>query len=203
MKPGGIVVGVHDPEHLEHLDVLLARTDEARRDIILVAVNTDGAPPRDDRDDDARHVVGAWENRVFTTAVACAEDAGRPVALMALRSDEPYGAVLRAAGCLRATCVVLGTGEGGVEAQARRIRRDWAELDDGRRARERRDRAGRSRGLTRGLDGDRPRPRHERGLVTPRPRRIRARAHGPAPATSPVHDAARCDAVGRGRSLLP
>ena len=126
------MVGVHDPDHLEHLDALLARTDEAHRDIILVAVNTDGSTPVEDRDDDARRVVGAWENRVFTTAVASAEDAGRPVALMALRSDEPYGAVLRAAGCLRSNSVVLGAGEGRLEAQVRRIRREWDQADDGR-----------------------------------------------------------------------
>ncbi len=132
VRPGGIVVGVHDPDRLAHLDVLLARADGADRDIILVAVNTDGSQPLADRDDDAREVVGAWENRVFTTAVAAAEDAGRPVALMALRSDEPYGAVLRAAGCLQSTRIVLGSGERGVEAQARRIRREWDELGHAR-----------------------------------------------------------------------
>ncbi len=131
VRPGGIVVGVHDPDHLDHLDVLLAREDSDGRDIILVAVNTAGVS-LDDHDDDPRHVVGEWENRVFTTAVASAEDAGRPVALVALRSDEPYCAVLQAAGCLRSTDVVLGTGEQGVEAQSRRIRRDWEQIDDGR-----------------------------------------------------------------------
>ena len=132
VRPNGIVVGVHDPDQLHHLDVLLAREDRAGRDIILVAVNTDGSSPPDDRDDDAAHVVGEWENRVFTTAVACAEDAGQPVTLVALRSEDPYLAVLQAAGCLQSTEVVLGTGEQGLEAQSRRIRHDWEQIDDGR-----------------------------------------------------------------------
>ncbi len=130
VRAGGIVVGVHDPDHLEHLDVLLARDDGADRDIILVAVNTDGSPPAD-HDDDAKHFVGDWEKRVFTTAVASAEDAGRPVALVALRSDEPYLAVLQAARCLHSETIVLGAGEQGIPAQSRQIRRDWEHLDNG------------------------------------------------------------------------
>ena len=131
VRAGGIVVGVHDPDHLEHLDVLLARDDKEHRDIILVAVNTDGAPSAD-HDDDAKRYVGEWENRVFTTAVASAEDAGRPVALVALRSDEPCLAVLQAARCLHSDTIVLGAGEQGIPAQSRQIRRDWEQLDDGR-----------------------------------------------------------------------
>ena len=40
---GGIVVGVHDPDRLEHPEKLLARDDVVNRDIVLVAVKTDGA----------------------------------------------------------------------------------------------------------------------------------------------------------------
>ena len=136
VKPGGIVVGVHDPDHLAHLDVLLARDADRTRDVILVAVNTQRARDwRDgetnaEADDDAKETVGEWENRVFTTAVASAEDAGRPVALVALRNADPYLAVLRAARCLRTTDIVFGEAERGVEWQSDAIRRDWEQVSD-------------------------------------------------------------------------
>ena len=130
VKAGGIVVGVHDPEHLEHLDVLLRRQNGEGRDVILVAVNSQGGDQLQDRDDDAKQVVGAWENRVFTTAVAAAEDAGRPLALLGLRSSGPYRGVLEAAACLRSRDVVFGLSERGLEWQTGEIRRDWDRMDN-------------------------------------------------------------------------
>ena len=131
VRPGGIVVGVHDPDCLDHLDVLLSRENADRQDIILVAVKTDGAQV-ENRDDDAKEVVGEWENRVFTTAVACAEDAGRPVALMSLRSARPYLAVLQAGLCLEADDIVFGASARGIEWQREQIRQDWDKVDDRR-----------------------------------------------------------------------
>ena len=131
VRPGGIVVGVHDPDCLDHLDVLLSRENADRQDIILVAVKTDGAQI-ENRDDDAKEVVGEWENRVFTTAVACAEDAGRPVALMSLRSARPYLAVLQAGLCLEADDIVFGASARGIEWQREQIRQDWDKVDDRR-----------------------------------------------------------------------
>ena len=131
VRPGGIVVGVHDPDCLDHLDVLLSRENADRQDIILVAVKTDGAQI-ENRDDDAKEVVGEWENRVFTTAVACAEDAGRPVALMSLRSARPYLAVLQAGLCLEANDIVFGASARGIKWQREQIRQDWDKVDDRR-----------------------------------------------------------------------
>ena len=129
VRPGGIVVGVHDPDRLDHLDVLLARQNAERRDIILVAVKTEGTQI-ENRNDDAEEVVGDWENRVFTTAVASAEDAGRPVALMILRSGSPYLAVLQAGLCLEARDVVFGASERGIDWQRAQIQQDWAQVED-------------------------------------------------------------------------
>ncbi len=133
VKPGGIVVGVHDPDHLEHLDVLLSRDGDEDRTIILVAVNTLDAQHSSGAEADGTDTVGEWENRVFTTAVASAEDAGRPVTLVALRGADPYLTVLRAALGLQSRHIIFGAAERGIEWQSGAIRRDWEQVGDRQR----------------------------------------------------------------------
>jgi Amino acid permease len=102
VRPGGIVVGVHDPEQLDHLNGVLEHSDPGKQDVILVAVKP-GDPAHFQQADEPDQVVGEWEVRVFTTAVAAAEDAGKPVVLVGLVGDRPYGTVLQAARALQST----------------------------------------------------------------------------------------------------
>lgn len=59
VRPEGVVIGVHDPEYLAHLDAWLERSDPAERDIVLVAVNSEKQPESAD-DDALERVVGPW-----------------------------------------------------------------------------------------------------------------------------------------------
>ena len=127
VRPGGIVVGVHDPDQLDHLNPVLEHSDPAKQDVILVAVKP-GDPAVLEDGDEPDQVVGEWEVRVFTTAVAAAEDAGIPVALVGLVGDRPYGTVLQAARSLRSGNVVVGISEEGAERQADEIRSDWHDM---------------------------------------------------------------------------
>jgi amino acid transporter len=127
VRPGGIVVGVHDPEQLGHLNGVLEHSDPGKQDVILVAVKP-GDPAHFQQADEPDQVVGEWEVRVFTTAVAAAEDAGKPVVLVGLVGDRPYGTVLQAARALQSTNVVVGVSEQGVEAQTEKIQSDWQHM---------------------------------------------------------------------------
>ena len=127
VRPGGIVVGVHDPEQLDHLNGVLEHNDPAKQDVILVAVKP-GDPADLDRGDEPDQVVGEWEVRVFTTAVAAAEDAGKPVLLVGLVGDRPYGTVLQAARSLQSSNVVVGVSELGTAWQTEEIRSDWQHM---------------------------------------------------------------------------
>ncbi len=130
VRPGGIVVGVHDPEQLDHLNVVLEHSDPVKQEVILVAVKP-GDPAELQHGDKPGEVVGDWEVRVFTTAVAAAEDAGKPVVLIGLVGKRPYGTVLQAALSLRSSNVVVGVSERGVEQQTKEIRSDWLGIADG------------------------------------------------------------------------
>ncbi len=129
VRPGGIVVGVHDPKQLTHLDRMLHDSDPKRLDIILVAVKA-AAPIEAGTPDDETRVVGEWESRVFSTAVAVAEKEGKPVTLVGLAGDRPYGVVLQAAALLQSTQVVFGESEQGQAWQADQIRDDWLRMPD-------------------------------------------------------------------------
>jgi len=129
VRPGGIVIGVHDPDQLTHLDVLLERSDPARQDVILVAVKP-GDPAASKTEDGPEQVVGEWERRVFTTAVASAEKAGKTVALVGVISDKPYGAVFLAAKALQSQQVVIGPSERGMDWQTEQIKHDWQQVPD-------------------------------------------------------------------------
>ncbi len=129
VRPGGIVVGVHDPEQLDHLTGVLEHSDPAKQDVILVAVKP-GDPAALDHGDDPDRVVGEWEVRVFTTAVAAAEDAGKPIVLVGLVGERPYGTVLQAARALQSDSIVVGVSELGLERQMEEIRADWRDMAD-------------------------------------------------------------------------
>ena len=129
-RPGGIVVGVHDPERLAHLETLLERADPAKQDLIVVAVRPAGPDGRKDGDDEASGIVGEWEARVFTTAVAAAEKAGKPVTLVGIEGDAPYGRLLQAAAGLQARQVVVGVTDEPAGDQERRVRDEWRQVRD-------------------------------------------------------------------------
>ena len=127
VRSGGIVVGVHDPDQLSHLNGVLEHSDPGKQDVILVAVKP-GNPAELEDGDEPGQVVGEWEVRVFTTAVAAAEDAGKPVTLIGLVGDRPYGTVLQAAHSLQSGNVIVGLSEQGVEWQTGEIQSDWQHM---------------------------------------------------------------------------
>lgn len=127
VRPGGIVVGVHDPDQLGHLHGVLEHNDPSKQDVILVAVKP-GDPADFQQANEPDRVVGEWEVRVFTTAVAAAEDAGKPVMLVGLVGERPYGTVLQAAHSLQSSNVVVGVSEQGVEWQTGELRSDWQQM---------------------------------------------------------------------------
>lgn len=131
VRPGGLVVGVHDPDQLAHLNKVLEHNDPSGQDVILVAVKPSDAAGSDQADEPTR-VVGEWEIRVFTTAVAAAEDMGKPVVLVGLMGDRPYEVILRAAMSLQSSNVVLGASEQGVEWETKQIDQDWRQIANSR-----------------------------------------------------------------------
>ncbi len=130
VRPGGIVVGVYDPEKLTHVERLLDRVDPAQQDITLVAVHLG----QDTGSADAEAIVGEWESRVFTVAVAAAENAGKSVTLAGVVGQEHYGTLLQTALSLEAGQVVVGRTEAEGSPQQAQIEHEWDALTQPRSA---------------------------------------------------------------------
>jgi hypothetical protein len=135
VRPGNILVAVHDPERLHHLEKILAENDPAKADIVVLSVNTEYAPhSSDSKKEEAERIVGECETRVFSTAVAAAETAGKPVALVALPGGDAYRLIFEAAQKLHSVRVIAGVSSTeDLEAQRQEIEDAWREMPEPRR----------------------------------------------------------------------
>ena len=135
VRPGNILVAVHDPERLHHLEKILAANDPAKADIVVLSVNTEYAPHgSDSKREEAERIVDEGETRVFSTAVAAAETAGKPVALVALPGGDPYRLIFEAAQKLHSARVVAGASSAeDLVAQRQEIEHAWREMPEPRR----------------------------------------------------------------------
>jgi amino acid transporter len=108
IRPGNVVVAVHNPHNVSHLGRVLEQTDPSQSDVVVISVNCN--PPDDDSNpgQEAEHVVGDFETQVFSNVVYAAEKVGKPVSLIAVCGSDPYGLILLAALKLVSSRVVIG-----------------------------------------------------------------------------------------------
>ncbi len=126
VRPGGILVAVHATDRLAHLEKVLAGSTT---DVIAVSANTECSTHQMSDDDAAARIVDGWNTGVFTRAVAVAETAGKPIALVGLPADDRYATILQAAQCLRASCLVLAvSSRDSIRRQSDDIRHAWDAL---------------------------------------------------------------------------
>jgi len=131
VRPGGILVAVHETDQLAHLRKALADNDPAAMDIVALSVNDDCSIQQLSDDQAANKIVDEWETQVFSAAVAVAEKAGKPIALVALPSDNRYETILEAANTLQSSRVVLATStQDTAETQRRDVEGAWQHISE-------------------------------------------------------------------------
>lgn len=106
VRPGNVLVAIHDPDNLRHLEKVLEETDPKKQDVVALSVNTKSPDDIKAPDKEAGQVVDDYETRVFSKVVHAAEKAGKPVSLVAVPGKDPYGLILQAAQKLRSSRVV-------------------------------------------------------------------------------------------------
>jgi amino acid transporter len=133
-RPGCVLVAVRDFRRMEHLKRVLEKTNLRKHDIVVMTVRqiSTGAGEYDLSQD---QLFSDYERELFSHVVEVAEKEGKPVELLVVPAVNPFDAVVRAAGTLKASRLVTGV-SARMESDelARMIGLAWQNLPEPRHA---------------------------------------------------------------------
>jgi len=107
VRPGNILVGIHDPSRLSALRKTLEETAPMKHDIVALSVNANVQEPANEITDPAQ-VMDKCEISVFSRVVHEAEKIGKPVWPVAIAGRNCYDLILQAAHQLLSSHLVVG-----------------------------------------------------------------------------------------------
>jgi amino acid transporter len=108
VRPGNVLVAVRNPNHLQHLQRVLDKTDTRKMDIVVLSVRQVTQAASGEHALDSGQIFSDDETNVFTHVVTLAEKAGKHVELMVVPGADPYGAVVQTAARLQSSRIVMG-----------------------------------------------------------------------------------------------
>ena len=133
VRPGNVIVTVRRPDHLNHLQRVLQRTDTKKIDIVVLAVHRLTSMASGEHPLETDQIFSSDETQLFTKVVALAEKAGKHVELVVVPSPDPILAAVQMAQNLQSSLIVTGPsarldppGQGRVVGQA------WEKLPEPR-----------------------------------------------------------------------
>jgi amino acid transporter len=109
-RPGNILVAVRDPRNLYYLRNILAHTDTARQDLVVMTARLYHREHSfsGSRVYDADEIFDHYEQELFTSVVAVAEKEGKPVSLLVVPATDVFEAIMLTAQRLESSRVVCG-----------------------------------------------------------------------------------------------
>ena len=131
-RPGCVVVAVRDYHRMEHLKMVLHKTNLRRHDIVVMTVRqiSTGAGEYDLSEE---QMFSDYEKELFSHVVEMAEKEGKPVGLLVVPAVDPFDALAQAANSLQASRLVTGVSARMTsEELARQIGLAWERLPEPR-----------------------------------------------------------------------
>jgi amino acid transporter len=133
-RPGCILVAVRDYHNMEHLRIVLQKTNLRRHDIVVMTVRTisTGSGEYDLSDD---QIFSDYERELFSHVVEIAEKEGKPVELLEVPAVNPFDAMVQSSAKLKVSRLVTGVSPRMTsEELAHRIGQAWENLPEPRHA---------------------------------------------------------------------
>jgi len=135
VRPGCVIVAVRNPNRLDHLKQVLAKTDIGKLDVVAMAIRNVGGFGTGEYELTQDQLFTNQENELFSHVVTMAEKEGKPVHLLVVPGINPFDAMVQTAARLKAARLVTGV-SARMDSQelARRIGDSWEKLPQPRQA---------------------------------------------------------------------